>query len=518
VPQPRSVTALLDRAVARWPSLPAVVTDDATVTYEQLRERVEHLAAGFVRAGVAPGDRVAASLPNGVDLVVAFYATARVGAIWVGITRELAPPEKLRMLADVTPRMFLAEPEAVSAIANGAAELGIETVAVDAGDSGGAGGAFGRWAELCASPPMEHDPVDAHAPAAIAFTSGTSGVPKGVVHSQHNLVLPGEVMAASRGYDTSLRRGDYLSLNILNLIVLSTLTAAQVGGASVLRDSRDADTMPAWIRRHAVTLLNAVPTTLYALGRADTVDPAEVATLQDLWTGGAACPQEVRDRVLERFGLPVHMTYGLTEAPSVVALDPVGDPSPEGLSGRVLPHLAVDLVLVGEGDGDAEDGRGQMVVRAATDGPWAGCYTPFLGYWNRPDVEVPVVDGGLRTGDIGCFDDGRLRVVDRLGSVIIRGGANVYPAEVERVLRTLPGVADAVVVGVPDPRLGETVQAVVEQEAGATVHDGALIAGCRAELAAYKVPVRIVVVDALERNALGKPDQRAAKASLAEGS
>jgi acyl-CoA synthetase (AMP-forming)/AMP-acid ligase II len=102
--------------------------------------------------------------------------------------------------------------------------------------------------------------------------------------------------------------------------------------------------------------------------------------------------------------------------------------------------------------------------------------------------------------------------------VIIRGGANVYPAEVERVLRTLPGVADAVVVGMPDERLGETVQAVVEQEPGATVHHDALIAGCRAQLAAYKVPVRIVVVEALERNALGKPDQRAAKARLAEGS
>jgi acyl-CoA synthetase (AMP-forming)/AMP-acid ligase II len=507
------VTALLDRAVERWPSLPAVVTDDATVTYEQLRERVEHLAAGFVRAGVAPGDRVAASLPNGVELVTAFYATARVGALWAGITRELAAPEKLRLLADLTPRVFLAEGEALSATAGGAAELGIDAVEVDAGDTGEGSG---RWAEWCASPVIEHDPVDAHAPAAIAFTSGTSGVPKGVVHSQHNLVLPGEVLAASRGYDTSLRRGDYLSLNILNLIVLSTLTAAQVGGASVLRDSRDADTMPAWIRRHAVTLLNAVPTTLYALGRSDTVDPADVATLQDLWTGGAACPQEVRDRMLGRFGLPVHMTYGLTEAPSVVALDPLGDPSPESLSGRVLPHLAVDLLPVGEGE--PEDGRGQIVVRAAADGPWAGCYTPFLGYWNRPDVEVPVVDGALRTGDIGCFDDGRLRVVDRLGSVIIRGGANVYPAEVERVLRTLPGVADAVVVGVPDDRLGETVQAVVERAAGATVHDGALIAGCRSELATYKVPVRVLVVDALERNALGKPDQRMAKALLAEGS
>jgi acyl-CoA synthetase (AMP-forming)/AMP-acid ligase II len=507
--QARSVQALLDRAVARWPSLPAVVTDESTMSYEQLRERVEHVAAGLVRAGVAPGDRVAASLPNDVDIVIAFYATARMGAVWVGITRELAPPEKHRILAEVTPRVLLAEADTLATMSAGTTELGIECVAVDVGDA---------WSALNAGPPMEHDPVDPHAPAAIAFTSGTSGVPKGVVHSQHNLVLPGEVLAASRGYDASLRRGDTLSLNILNLIVLSTLTAAQVGGASVLRESRDADTMPDWIRRHQVTLLNAVPTTLYALGRSEAVDPADLATVQDLWTGGAACPQEVRNRVLDRFGLPVHMTYGLTEAPSVVALDLLGDPSPEGLSGRVLPHLVVDLVPVGSegGASEADDGRGEIAVRAATQGPWAGCYTPFLGYWNRPDSEAPVIDGALRTGDVACIDAGRLRVVDRLGSVIIRGGANVYPAEVERVLRSLPGVADAVVVGMPDERLGETVQALVERESGRPVDEHALIEHCRTELAAYKVPVRVLVVDALARNALGKPEQRAAKARLAE--
>lgn len=503
--QPRSVNGLLDRAAERWPTLPAVITDTATVSYEELRDRVEHLAGGLVRAGVAPGERVAASLPNDVDVVVAFYATALVGGIWVGLNRELAPPEKIRLLADTTPRVFVAEAATIAPVASDAGDLGVEAVAVDAG---------GRWAELCAGTPVAHDPVDPRAPAAIAFTSGTSGVPKGVVHSQHNLVLPGEVIAASRNYDTSLRRGDYLSLNILNLIVLSTLTAAQVGGASVLRDARDADGMPAWIRRHRVTLLNAVPTTLYALARSESVDPADCASLQDLWTGGAACPQEVRDRVLDRFGLPVHMTYGLTEAPSVVTLDPLGDPSPEGLSGRVLPHLRVDLVPVEPTD----DGRGEIVVRAATDGPWAGAYRPFLGYWNRPDVEVPVTDGALHTGDIGVREAGRLRVVDRLGSVIIRGGANVYPAEIERVLRTLPGVADAVVVGVPDDRLGETVQAVVERDPATLVHEAELIDGCRAELAAYKVPARVVVVDALERNALGKPDQRAARTRLTEAS
>jgi acyl-CoA synthetase (AMP-forming)/AMP-acid ligase II len=158
---------------------------------------------------------------------------------------------------------------------------------------------------------------------------------------------------------------------------------------------------------------------------------------------------------------------------------------------------------------------GEVIVSAATDGPWAGVWQPFLGYWNRPGVEVPVHDGRLHTGDVGRIDaDGRVVIVDRLSSVILRGGANVYPAEVERVLRGVPGVADAVVIGMPDERLGETVQALVELDAGTAADPEDLREACRAELARYKVPERILVIDAIERNAMGKPDRRAAVARL----
>ncbi len=493
---------MLDRAAERWPTQDAIITDSVRVTYQDLRERAERLAGGLVSAGLAPGDRIAACLPNELDIVVAFYAAARVGAIWVGINRQLAPPEKRRLLEDTTPGILLAETETLVALKAQTAALELEEVAVD-GD---------RWAELCSATPTSHDPVDPSAPAAIAFTSGTSGTPKGVVHSQRNLVLPGAALAATRGYDTTLRRGDYLALTILNLFVLSTLTTAQVGGTSILHDGTDVDRLGAWIRRHEVNVFSGVPTTLHGLVRSPTVDPAGLRSLRDVWTGGAACPEEVRERFLDRFGVPVHMTYGLTEAPSVVAIDPLGDPSPPGASGRPLPQLELTFVATGR-----EDAGGEIAVGAVPHGPWAGRWHPFLGYWNRPDVDVPIVAGRLHTGDVGRMEDGRLVVVDRLGSVIIRGGANVYPAQVERVLRGLPPVADAVVVGLPDERLGETVNALVELEAAQTTSERELLEGCRAELARYKVPVRIVVVDALERNALGKPDQRAARARLMGG-
>ena len=489
-----SVNAVLDRAVERWPTQSAIVTDAVSVTYEELHDRVQRLAGGLARAGVAPGDRLGACLPNDVDIVVAFYAAARVGAIWFGVNRQLAPPEKARLLEDTRPRMLFAEAATLASLTGHTAELELEQIAVDVG---------GRWDDLCSATPTAHDPVDPSTPAAIAFTSGTSGFPKGVLHSQRNLVLPGAVLAATRGYDADFRRGDYLALTILNLFVLSTLTAAQVGGASVLREGAEVDPLGSWIRRHRVNVFSAVPTTLHGLVRSTSVEPADLASLRDVYTGGAACPEDVRQRFLERFGRPVYTTYGLTEAPSVVAIDPLDDPSPPGASGRPLPHLDVSFEPTGR-----DDAGGEIVVGAVPDGPWAGRYQPFLGYWNRPDTPVPVAEGRLHTGDVGRMEDGRLVVVDRLGSVIIRGGANVYPAEVERVLRTLPAVADAVVVGLPDERLGETVHALVELEAAETTTERALVDGCLNQLARYKVPVRILVVDAIDRNALGKPDQR----------
>lgn len=499
--EPRSVNLVLDRAAEVHPDQLAVVTDYSEVTYRELHERVTSLAGGFARAGVVTGDRIAASLPNDLDIVVAFYAAARVGAIWVGANRQLAAPEKAHILTDTNPVMMLAESDTLASVAAELESSGCRGVAIDTGTD---------WPRLLAGPETDLAPVDPLAPAAVAYTSGTSGFPKGVIHSQHNLVLPGEVLVETRGYDESFRRGDFLSLTILNLIVLSTLTAAQAGGTAVLTDQTDVGRLADWIRRQRVTVFNGVPTIFHGMVAPDGVDPASFETVRDVWSGGAGCPEEIRQAFLAKFGRPLHATYGLTEAPTLVSIDDLDDPSPPGVSGRPMPHLDVTIGPVPEGAAG-----GEVLVGPATAGPWAGVWQPFLGYWNRPGVDVPVRDGRLHTGDVGRIDDqGRLVILDRLSSVILRGGANVYPAEVERVLRDMPSVADVVVVGVPDERLGETVQALVELEPGAEVSGEDLVEACGGHLARYKVPKRVLVVDAIERNAMGKPDRRAATARL----
>lgn len=483
-PMPRTVARVLDRALADDPDREALVTRSRRLTYAELDRLADRAARALAALGLRTGDRVAASLPNEADVVVAFHGAMRLGAVWVGVNRALAPPEKRWQLADCGASLFLTDAPLDDA--------GVPVVDLD------------DWrAAVDAAPddgPLDVE-VDPFAPAGIAYTSGTTGRPKGAVHSQHNLLLPGAVLVETRGYGPELRKGDCFPFTILNMAVLTTLLVSQAGGTSIVMDRIDAAGVAEWIRRERVTTWNGPPALLHSLAHMDEIDPADLASLDEVWTGGADCPEAIRSAFQARFGLPVLATYGLSEAPTVVAIDDrAGADHAPGASGRPLPHLRVRIA--------ADDGAtlpngeaGEICVGPADDR-----YRPMLGYWQRPDATAESLrDGELRTGDIGFLDDaGRLHVRDRKSLVILRGGANVYPAEVERVLLDHPAVEGAAVLGVPDERLGERVAAVVQPAPDAEVDLDELRAHLVANLARYKVPEQVALVDALPRNAMGK--------------
>ena len=469
-----TIARVLDSSLARRPDAEAVVARSGRLSYRELNDAADRAAGALVSLGLQPGDHVAVSLPNDLDVVVAFHGAMRLGLVWIGINTALAAPEKEHVVQDSGARFLLDDSvDWAAALANASAPPAVD--------------------------------IDPHARAGIAYTSGTTGLPRGVVHSQHNLLLPGEVLVAERNSDESVRKGDSLPLTILNLMVLTTLLTAQAGGCCVVMDRRDAEGVLDWIRDERVTVWNGVPTQLFDLARKHAHRRDDVATLNEVWSGGGDCPDALRKEFLAAFGLPVRATYGLTEAPTVVAIDPPGDEWRQGSSGRPLPHLRVGAL-----DDDGHDKPigelGEICVQAAESGPWAGQWTPLLGEWSdgqmQPRTEPEPL---LRTGDLGTIDaEGWLSIRDRRKLVVLRGGANIYPAEVERVLLSVRGVAAAAVFGVPNERLGEQLAAAVQQTPGSRLTVDALVDACRAQLARYKVPELWAIVDMLPVNAMGK--------------
>ena len=479
---PDSVARVLDRALHDDPHREALVTRTRRLSYAELDWEADQAAHALRELGVMPGDRVAAALPNDADVVVAFHGAMRLGAVWVGVNRALAPPEKRYVLEDSGAVLLLCDDDEP--------DLGVRVLDLD-----------GWRAAVEASPsrPVGVD-VDPHAPAGLAYTSGTTGHPKGAVHSQHNLLLPGAVLVDSRGYGPDLRKGDCFPFTVLNMVVLTTLLVSQAGGCSIVMDRIDAEGVAEWIRAERITTWNGPPALLHSLATLDSVAPEDLASLDEVWTGGADCPESIRSAFQAKFGQPVLATYGLSEAPTVVAIDDRGGAGHvPGGSGRPLPHLAVRIA----GDDGASLPPGETgEIRV---GPADDRYRLMLGYWQRPEATAEALAGGeLHTGDLGFLDDaGNLHVRDRKSLLIIRGGANVYPAEVERVLLQAPGVAACAVIGVPDERLGERVVALVEPS-GAGIDEDVVRGHCLANLAKYKVPERFAVVEALPRNAMGK--------------
>lgn len=501
------IGAIFDRVVSTDPDREALVTRRERWSYRELDDACARAAGVLASQGIGPGDRVAAILPNEADIVIAFHGAMRLGAIWVGINQALAPPEQAFLLADSRAQLLLGDADTIEALGSHRAGLADLRVIMDEAE----------WRSTVdgAQPLRDLAPPDPAAPAGLAYTSGTTGRPKGAIHTQHNLLVPGAVLTHSRGYGADLRKGDCLPLTILNMMVLTTLLAAQAGGTTVIMDQMYAEGVADWIEREQVTVWNGPPPILHNLVHHD-VDPSALATLREVWSGGAGLPETLRSSFGEKFGLEIIGTYGLSEAPTVVSIDPPDGHHRTGASGQVLAHLDV-RILDDDGAPVSSGEVGEICLAPRTDGPFAGRYRPPLGYWDRPEPTASLLAGDVvHTGDVGLLDeDDWLHIRDRKNLVVIRGGVNVYPAEVERVLDAIDGIAASAVTGLADDRLGQRVVAVVEVEPGSVIGVDEIRQRCSAELARYKVPEEITLSSVLPRNAMGKIDRTAVAALVA---
>ncbi|NQX88701.1 MAG: AMP-binding protein [Halioglobus sp.] len=498
----QTIGLLLDRQLQEKASHSALVGRSARYTYAELDGQVRRAARVFHELGVRKYDRIAACLPNDVDIVIAFLAAARLGAIWVGVNRPLAALEKAFILQDSGACLYLTDGQGQQEIAPQQQRLSdLRHVLCVNNDDLGWRARLNAVRED-AVPALSVDPFE---PAAIAYTSGTTGQPKGAVHSHHNLLLPGAIQVCESHSGADCPQGVMLPLTILNLMVLAPLTAFQAGTYCVCMDSLKPADIARWVRDERVGHFASVPTVIQDLLTAPEVDPGDLATLGQPDIGGAGIPESFQHLYRERFGRGITVAYGMTEAPTIIAKTSPDEVPQDELCGR--PVEQVEVLIVNAVDEAVAAGEiGEICVRSAPGGRYAGVYTTMLGYWNRAEATAEALANGMyHTGDVGLFDEqGRLFIRGRQNDLIIRGGANVYPAEVERVLAGHPALADAAVLGVPDERLGQRVVAVVEGAESDSVSVAKLQDYCRAYLARYKVPEAIVFVDGLPRNAMNK--------------
>ena len=460
-------------------------------SYAKLDQRVSALCTQFVGLGVVPGEMVATALPNTLDHICIAYACARLGLVFVPLNTRLTAQELDWQIRRLGCRWVIGEDEAV--LKNLAAET-----------------------RVCLTPHMLwRGEIDTHRPAlaqqpnwhgevplAILFTSGTSGKPKAAMISRQNVFYNAVGSAARLGSLPTDRWLMCLPLfHIGGLVML--LRACLHGVCVVVHGKFEVEAVSHALDRDDITLVSLVPTMLHRLLE---IRHSVPATLRAVLLGGAAASEALLIES-ERRGVPVATTYGLTEATSQVATTaPALINSKPGTVGT--PLLFTQLRIANDSDDTVPT---HTVGEICVSGP-----TVMLGYFDDPSATAGAIQNGeLHTGDLGYLgEDGDLWVVQRRSDLIVSGGENVYPAEVEAVIRQHEAVADACVVGLADAVWGQRVAAMVTLKLGVTLQEDALMAFCRARLAGYKLPRTFKFVDALPMTANGKVARAVVQAQM----
>ena len=473
----------------------ALVHDGRTCTYAELADRVNRLAHALRGLGVGAGDRVAYLGPNHPAFLETLFASAALGAIFVPLNTRLAAAELRYMLDDSEANVLLWAPELAPSVA-ALGEPAALRHRITLGDALTEGDL--RYEDLISdgsSEPIDVA-VDLDDVCMIMYTSGTTGSPKGAMLTHGNLTWN----CVNLLVDLDLA-GDEVALISAPMFHTAALnhTALPVfikGGTNVLVSKFGPDDSFDLIEQHRITLMFGVPAMFRQIALSPRWPDADLSSLRILHCGGSPVPEELI-RTYQRRGLTFVQGYGMTEAsPGVLMLRPEDSVNKIGSAGT--PHFFTETRVVRPDLTDTGMGEtGEIVVR----GP-----NVMKGYWRRPgDSDLAMAGGWLHSGDAAVVDEeGFVFIVDRIKDMIISGGENVYPAEVEKVLHEHPAVRDCAVIAVPDERWGEVGRAVIVPRDGMNVDEADILAFLSGRLAKYKIPKTVVTVDALAHNATGK--------------
>lgn len=476
------------------PDAPALIVGHRTITYGDLDTRSNRVAQAFAAAGVRRGDRVAFIDRNGAEFFEVIFGLAKLGAVGVPVNWRLAPAEMAHILADcgaayvVVGADFFGHVEAIET------QLTADVIAIGAHPRWPA---FDDWVQAypAVDPAVVTGPDDL---VLLMYTSGTTGRPKGAMLSNANYVCKTRGVAGPWLLDPSA-----VSMAVMPLFHMAGSGWAFAGlwhGALtvVLRDVDPVAILHA-IDTHRVTNMLVVPAVVRMLLDTPGLSAADVSSLRIVVFGASPISDDVLRRGVARFGAVFAQVYGMTETTGSITQLAASDLTSETMRSCGTPYPWVQVRIV--------DPDGLDVPIGSVGEVWTRSAQNMLGYWQNPVATAATLtaDGWLRTGDAGYLDaDGRLYLHDRIKDMIVSGGENVFPAEVENVLMTHPDVADVAVIGVPDDRWGEAVKAVVVPAAGARPSEKTLIDFARGHLGGFKVPKSVDFVDALPRNPSGK--------------
>ncbi|AGP60631.1 long-chain-fatty-acid--CoA ligase [Streptomyces rapamycinicus] len=496
-----TAAAVLAESALRRPDHPALVFGSRRITYRELWDATRRYAAVLRDQGIGPGDRVALLLPNTPHFPMVYYGVLALGAVAVPVHGLLRADEIVHVLRDSESKVLVCGAPMLTEGAKGAEVAGVPVVTVLAEHDGGRPrlDALAEGAE-----PIERcvprEPGDL---AVVLYTSGTTGHPKGAMITQFNLVM--NVSTTMRSpFDLG---PDDVLLGCLPLFhtfgqTCGMSTTFLAGGTMVLMSRFDGPRALDLMVTEGCTVFMGVPTMYLALLDAAAEDPRRPA-LDRAFSGGSALPVKVLEDFQEVFGCPIYEGYGLTEASPVVAYNQKAWPCKPGTVGRPIWGVEAEIAAA-----DVED-RVELLPTGAVGEIVIRGHNVMAGYLNRPEATAEVlVDGWFRSGDLGTKDaEGYLTLVDRKKDLVVRGGYNVYPREVEDVLMRHPAIAQVAVIGLPDEVYGEEVCAVVRPRTG-TVPDAALgsgiVAWARERLAGHKYPRRVEFIDAFPLGPSGK--------------
>jgi long-chain acyl-CoA synthetase len=485
-----NLAASLARNAADNPDRVAIHLGDQTTSYGELDDQSARVAGLLADRGIAPGTPIGIMLPNVPEFASVYYGILRTGAVVVPMNPLLKAREIAYYLGDSGAPVIFAWHITAPEVEIGAKEAGAEAILVDPA----------TFPDILATASPAPQVIDraAYDTAVVLYTSGTTGHPKGAELTHANLINNVEVSAA----DLFQLGPDDLIFGGLPLFhafgQTCTLNAAIMTGASLTVLPRfDAAKALGILADQRVTIFAGVPTMFSALLHVPDRSDYDVSALRLCISGGAAMPVEVLRQFEDAFDCIVLEGYGLSETSPVASFNHPGRERKPGSIGT--PIRGVEMRVVDASGAEVPQGEvGEIAIRG---------HNIMKGYLNRPEATAEAVsdDGWFRTGDIGRVDeDGYYYIVDRKKDLIIRGGYNIYPREIEEVLYEHPEVAEAAVVGIPHPELGEEVGAAVALKPGATVTTDELRSYVKSQVAAYKYPRRVWIVDALPKGPTGK--------------